>query len=315
MALAEARDAALTNRRAARAGGDPLAERRRERASAVTFEAVAREVFELKRTEWKNAKHTTQWIGSLEEFAFPRLAKRPVADIDANDVLEVLKPLLARTPTTAKRLRQRIAIVLAHAVSRGLRQDNPAQAIAPTLQSRSRGEQPHHRALPYGEVAAAIDVVRESSARPATKLALEFLILTASRSSEVRFATWSEIDVQTRTWTIPANRMKAEREHRVPLCERAMAILDEARAFGDGCGLIFPASSAADKALNDTAFVQLLTRLGIDGTAHGFRTSFRVWSAESTSTPREVGEGGTCPYCDEQSRGPIYADRSFRKAP
>ena len=133
-------------------------------------------------------------------------------------------------------------------------------------------------------------MVRESSARPVTKLALEFLILTASRSSEVRFATWSEIDVQSRTWTIPADRMKAEREHRVPLCERGIAILDEAPAFGDGCGLIFPASPSADKALNDTAFVQLLKRLRIDGTAHGFRSSFRDWSAECTSIPREVCE-------------------------
>ncbi|MDD9981287.1 MAG: hypothetical protein OXU81_08020 [Gammaproteobacteria bacterium] len=107
---------------------------------APSFEAVAREVFELKRTEWKNAKHTSQWIGSLEEFAFPRLAKRSIVDIDANDVLEVLKPLLARTPTTAKRLRQRIAIVLAHAVARGLRPDNPAEAIAATLRRRTRGD-------------------------------------------------------------------------------------------------------------------------------------------------------------------------------
>ena len=279
----------------------------------MTFEAVAREVFELKRTEWKNAKHTSQWIGSLEEFAFPRLAKRSIVDIDANDVLEVLKPLLARTPTTAKRLRQRIAIVLAHAVARGLRPNNPAEAIAATLRRRSRGEQPHHRALPYGEVAAAIDVVRESSARPATKLALEFLILTASRSSEVRFATWSEIDVQSRTWTIPADRMKADREHRVPLCERAIAILDEARALGDGCGLIFPANVAANQALNDTAFVQLLKRLGIDGTAHGFRSSFRDWSAECTSTPREACEAALAHTLTNKAEAPYARTDHFAK--
>ena len=311
--LAEARDAALTNRRAARAGGDPLAERRRERAAVVTFEAVAREVFELKRTEWKNAKHTSQWIGSLEEFAFPRHAKRPVADIDASDVLEILKPLRTRTPTTAKRLRQRIAVVLAHAVSRGLRQDNPAEAISATLRSHSRGDRPHHRALAYVEVASAIVAVRKSSARPATKLALEFLILTASRSSEVRFATWSEIDVESRTWTVPASRMKAQREHRVPLCERAIAILEEARAHDDGGGLIFSASSAANKALDDTAFVHLLKRLGIDGTAHGFRSSFRDWSAECTSTPREVCEAALAHTLTNKAEDPYVRTDHFAK--
>ena len=286
--LAMAREAALKNRRAVHAGGDPLAEKRQARAAEVTFEALAREVFELKRSQWTNDRHAGQWIGSLEEFAFPRLATRAVADVDANDVLEVLKPVLTRAPTTAKRVRQRIAVVLAHAVSRGLRPDNPAEAVAMTLRRKSRGEQPHHRALPYGEVAGAIAAVRESTARSATKLALEFLALTAARSGEVREATWDEIDLEAATWTIPAERMKAGREHRVPLSDRAIVLLNQARGFGDGCGLVFPAS--ANKALHDSAFSQLLKRLGIAGTPHGFRSSFRDWAGECTHVPREVCE-------------------------
>ena len=288
--LAQAREAALTNRREARAGGDPLGGRRRERAATVTFEALTREVFELKRPEWTNTKHADQWIGTLEEFTFPRLAKRAVADVDANDVLEVLKPLLSRTPTTAKRVRQRISVVLAHAVSRGLRLDNPAEAVAATLRSKSRGDRPHHRALPYVEVAEAIAAVRQSTARPATRLALEFLTLTAARSGEVREATWDEIDLEARIWTVPASRMKAGREHRVPLSTRAIEILDEAQKLGNGRGLVFPARPASDKRIHDSAFVQLLKRLRIDGTAHGFRSSFRDWAGECTSTPREVCE-------------------------
>ena len=311
--LAQARETALTNRREARAGGDPLGEKRREQAAAVTFEALSREVFDLKRSEWTNAKHAAQWIGTLEEYAFPRLARRAVADVDANDVLEVLKPLLAKAPTTAKRLRQRISVVIAHAVSRGLRLDNPAEAVAATLRSKSRGDRPHHRALPYGEVAEAIAAVRESTARPATRLALEFLTLTAARSGEVREATWDEIDLEARLWTVPAVRMKAGREHRIPLSNRAIEILDEAWKLGNGRGLVFPARPASDKGIHESAFVQLLKRLRIDGTAHGFRSSFRDWAAERTNTSREVCEAALAHTIANQAEAAYARSDLFEK--
>ena len=146
-----------------------------------------------------------------------------------------------------------------------------------------------HRSLPYGDVAAALVKIRESKAHRSTVLALEFLVLTAARAGEVRFATWCEIDTDAAAWTVPAERMKAGREHRVPLCARALDVLSEARLLGTGrSDLVFPGRTG--KPIAERAFVQVLDRLGIDATAHGFRSSFRVWAVERTNISREVCE-------------------------
>ena len=278
VSLAEARETAFQNRKLARQGGDPLALKRR--SHAPTFQEAARIVIEMHRPSWRNAKHAAQWDATLRQYVFPRLGKRLVSNIDTSDVMEVLLPIWTEKPATAKRVRQRIGAIMKWAIAKGHRTDNPAgEAIGAALPKISASKR-HHRALPHPEVADAIKAVRESSAAMAAKLAFEFLVLTAARSGEVRLATWDEIDTDTRTWTVPGERMKAQQEHRVPLCDRAMQILAEARALKNATGFIFP-SVQANKPLSDMSLSQLMRSLKIGAVPHGFRSSFRDWCAES----------------------------------
>ena len=286
--LREAREAALANLRMVRAGLNPKVERRRTRG-IPTFAELARADFEHRKAGWRNVKHAAQWIGTLEEFAFPRLGDRTVDDITTDDVFGVLSPIWHTKPTTAKRLRQRISAVLAVAVAKGYRSDNPADTVKAMLAKHQSVETKGHRSLPYGDVADALAKVRESKAHRSTVLALEFLVLTAARAGEVRFATWDEVDTDVAIWTVPGERMKAGRAHRVPLSARALDILAEARKHSIGrTDLMFPGRTG--KPLGERSMLQVLDRLGIDATAHGFRSSFRVWAAERTTIPREVCE-------------------------
>ena len=285
--LAMAREAAIQHRREVRAGKNPKTRRLRERG-VPTFAEAARKVYELRRPGWRNAKHAHQWIATLEEFVFPRLGGRAIDDVTADDVLGVLSPIWHSKPTTAKRVRQRIGAVLTWAVAQGLRSDNPADAVKAVLPHPS-GAGTAQRALPYSEVAGALAMVHESPSATATvKLSFEFLVLTAARAGEVRFATWSEFDLEAREWWIPGSRMKSGREHRVPLPERAIEVLTQARTLGDGHGFVF--ASRRGRPLSETALPRLMTRLGIDAVPHGFRSSFRQWAAEKTNVPREVAE-------------------------
>ena len=289
VSLAEAREAALANRKIAREGGDPLAQRR-STTNIPTFEAAAATVIELHRHGWRNEKHAAQWESTLRAYVYPRLGQRSVADITTADVMAVLMPIWNEKPETARRVRQRISTVMKWAVAQGYRADNPAgDAIGAALPRHNGKSKQHHRALPHGEVAAAIETVRGSGAGIAVKLAFEFLILTAARSSEVRLATRDEIDTQAATWTVPASRMKAGIEHRVPLCDRAQAILDEARAIADGSGFIFPGTRMG-KPLSDMTLSKLMRDLDLNAVPHGFRSSFRDWASELTNTPRDVME-------------------------
>ena len=283
--LAKAREAALNHRREARDGGNPIANRRRTRG-VPTFAEAARKVFELRKGGWKGTKHAKDWAESMERHALPRLGERGVDEISTEDVLAVLSPIWHSKPTTAKRVRQRIGAVLTWAVAQGLRSDNPADVAKAVLARQSNGSRPQ-RSLPYNEVSGAIATVRGSSATSAVKLAIEFMVLTAARPGEVRGATWGEIDLEAQTWTVPASRMKAGREHRIPLSSRAIEVLHSARAVGDASGLLFPNRG---RPIGNTGFVQALGRLGIDATAHGFRASFRTWAQEQTNIPREVCE-------------------------
>ena len=286
--LAKAREVALENRRMVREGLSPKVERRRARG-IPTFAELARADFEHRKGGWRSTKHARDWMTTLERFVFPHFGDRTVDDITTDDVFRVLSPIWHAKPTTGKLVRQRIGAVLAVAVAKGLRSDNPADAVKAMLAKHQSVERKGHRSLPYGDVAAALTKVRESRANRSTALAFEFLVLTAARSGEVRFATWSEIDTDAGTWTVPAKRMKAGREHRVPLSARALDLLSEARSLGTGrSDLVFPGRTG--KPIAERAIVQVLERLGIDATAHGFRSSFRVWAAERTNIPREVCE-------------------------
>ena len=288
VSLAEAREEALANRKAARTGGDPMDLRRQ--ASIPTFEAAVTAVVELHRPSWRNAKHAAQWEATLRTYVYPRLGKRPVSNIDTADVLSVLMPIWHEKPETARRVRQRISTVMKWAVAQGFRQDNPGGdaigAVLPKQKSKGMG---HHKALPHGEVAGAIKAVRASGSGAAVKLAFEFLILTAARSGEVRLMAWSEVDIDAAIWTIPADRMKAGRAHRVPLCARALEILAEARQLGNGSGLVFPGTRPG-KPLSDMTLSKLMRDLSLDAVPHGFRSSFRDWAAECTNASRAVME-------------------------
>ncbi len=285
--LKEARAQALANRRLARAGGDPLAEKRRLK-SMPTFTDAAERVWNQMRRGWRDQRHARDWLSSLTRFAVPHLGHLPVGEVTSADVVETLRPVWHARPSTARRVRQRIGTVMEWAVAMGHRDDNPCDRIGPAL--GPQGDLVRHmRALPHGEVAGAIERIRTSRAWAGAKLAFEFLVLTAARSGEVRGARWDEMDTEAHVWIVPATRMKMKREHRVPLCRRALDILDAARTLVGGDGvLVFP--SVSGKRLHDMALSGLLKNQKVAAVPHGFRSSFRDWAAEETDHPREVIE-------------------------
>ena len=287
VSLAEARDQALANRRLARSGGDPLAAKRRHHGMP-TFEEAAAEVLEQKRRAWRNPKHAKDWPASLRAYAFPNIGDKPVCDVTSADVLQVLTPIWHDKPEMARRVRQRISAVMKWAVAMQHRPDNPAGDAVGQALGLQQAVVRHMPALPHGEVASAVAAVRASRAWAGAKLAFEFLVLTAARSGEVRLATWNEIHLDAAIWTVPGTRMKAKRDHRVPLNGRAVEVLRAASMLGDGAGLVFP--SQRRKALTDRALSQLLRGQGIAAVPHGFRSSFRDWASERTDHPREVIE-------------------------
>ena len=286
VSLAEAREQALANRKLARAGGDPLADKRRTQGMP-TFAEAAATVVEQKRAGWRSPRQATDWLRSLQRYAFPQIGSRPVSAVSSADVLAVLTPLWHVKSDTARRLRQRIGAVLEWSIAMEHRTDNPCDRIGPVL-GPQRDIVRHMRALPHRDVAAAIETVRASRSTGAVKLAFEFLVVTAARSGEVRLATWEEMNVAGRVWTIPAERMKMNREHRVPLSLRAVEVLDAARSLADGNPLVFP--NRWGNRIRDTFLSQLLKDLDIAAVPHGFRSSFRDWAAEETDHPREVIE-------------------------
>ena len=285
--LAEARELALANRKLARSGGDPLSEKRR--ADGVpTFAEAAERVLEQKRGGWRGRWHAKNWVSSMERYAFPRIGRRPVSEVNTADVLEILTPIWHVKAETARAVRQRIRSVLEWAIAMDLRNDNPCDRVLPVLGPQN-AIVTHRQALPHKDVAAAIETVPGSkSAQPAVRLAFEFLVLTAARSGEVRLATWDEIDTAGALWTVPATRMKAKREHRVPLCGRALEILDAARTLGDGNRLVFPMRSG--RSIATSTFPKMLQYHEVAAVPHGFRSSFRDWAAEETDHPREAIE-------------------------
>ena len=284
--LAEARDKAFANRKLARAGGDPMAVQRRR--DVPTFEEAAAKVIELHRPNWRNTKHAAQWTATLRTYAYPKIGNKGVDQVSTADVMAVLLPIWNDRHETARRVRQRIGTVMKWAVAQGLRQDNPAGDAIGAALPKNGGIQRHHQALPHAEVAGAIGTVYRSGASASAKLAFEFLVLTACRSGEVRLANWDEIDIDASEWTIPAERMKTKRPHRVPLSGRAVEVLHEAREIADSSGLVFP--SPTGRALSDSTHSKLLRELGIVAVPHGFRSSFRDWASECSNAPRAVME-------------------------
>ena len=282
--LAEAREAAQANLQAIRQGQDPIAlkQQAREEAQqpvAPTFRQAAERVIELRRPTWSSHRHAKQWTESLTNHAYPVIGQKTVAEVTPADTLAVVEPIWTEKAETATRVKQRMEVIFDWCIVQGWRSDNPASAIGRALPRRPRLKH-HHPALPYGEVPAALQLVRESSADPVTKLAFEFMVLTAARTGEVRFMNWEEVHLEGATWTIPEERMKARREHRVPLTNRALDILNQALNLGNGY-YVFPGRRHTGQPMSNMVFQMLLRRLEIEGTPHGFRSAFKDWSIET----------------------------------
>lgn len=302
--LADARIRAAECRKRRYDGIDPIETRRAEKlkrkleaARAITFKQCGERYIAAHRAGWHNAKHAAQWTNTLATYVEPELGKLPVQEIDTALVMKVLEPIWAAKPETASRVRQRIEAVLDWAAARHYRTgENPARwrgHLEKLLPARSKVRRvEHHAALPYAETAAFMAVLRTQEGIAAR--ALEFAILTASRTSETLLARWSEFDLTAKIWIVSAKRMKAKKEHRVPLSARAVAIVQEMAKLAGGNPstdkFVFP-GAARDKPLSNMVFLMLLRRMGRgDLTAHGFRSTFRDWIAERTNYPTEVAE-------------------------
>ena len=281
ISLADARDLASALRLKVRAGIDPLAERQQKAAEAlaaaqaaqiagITFKATADAYIGANEASWRNDKHRQQWRNTLATYVYPVMGELPVAEIGTAHVLQILEPIWKDKPETASRVRGRIETILDAAKARGYRQgENPARwrgHIAQILPARSRLTRGHHKAM--------------------AALALEFVILTATRTSEVLGATWAEVDLDKAIWTVPASRMKAGKEHRIPLSPRAVEILEAVKPLEKD--YLFPTDKGGK--LSTMAMSMLLRRMKLDCTVHGFRSGFRDWAAECTGYAHEVCE-------------------------
>src|SRR5262245_22345543 len=279
VSLAKAREEAAKMRQLARSGGDPLQERRKERQTIPTFEDAARQFHENHSKSFRNTKHSNQWIDSLDTYAFPTLGARRVDQIESADVLKVLTPIWLTIPETARRIRQRMKAVFDWAKASGFRSgDNPVDGISKVLPKHNT-TQKHFAALPHGQVPSFIQRLREYEG-VSTRLAFEFLILTAARRGEVLKAKWNEVDFEADTWTVPGDRMKAKREHLVPLSPRCLELLTAAKEFADGSEFVFPGLKAKKPLSNMALNMALRHMKQTNCTPHGFRSSFRDWAEE-----------------------------------
>lgn len=308
--LKDARDKAAAARRLLDQGVDPLQEREEARreamakhAKAVTFKDAAAKLIAAKAPEWKSDKHAAQWAATLETYAYPVMGRLPVADIEVGHVTRVLEPIWNEVPETASRLRGRIEAVLSWATVKGYRSgDNPARwknglehALPAPSKVKKRKGATGFSAMPYSDIPAFMGRLKERSGAAAEALA--FTIHTAARSGEVRGMTWAEVDLGARVWTVPQGRMKAGAEHRKPLSDAAMRILQSRRQRHGSEGLVFASDAVArngaqgQKPMSDMTLGAVLKRMNEKGaTVHGFRSAFRTWAAEETAHPSWVAE-------------------------
>lgn len=318
--LAQAREKAREAKDKIRQGIDPVAERQALRAALIaaqatqlTFGEAAKRCHATRSAEFKNRKHAAQWINTLETYAFPTLGQLPIADIELPHVLKVLEPIWHEKTETATRVRQRIEAVITWATVSGYRSgDNPARWLGNLKEvlpaPRKIAKVTHHKALPYSEVPAFMPTLRERSGMAAR--ALEFAILTASRSEEVRHATWDEIDLDAALWTIPGERMKAGKPHRVPLSDTAISLLRALPTF-PGCDVVF--ASVRGKPLSDNTLSKLLRDMKVPAVPHGFRSSFKDWARSCTRYADEVSELALAHVNDDATRAAYARDELLPK--
>jgi integrase len=299
--LAEARERARLQRQLVADKIDPIDKRdatalqeRAKVATQITFEECAHQYHGKKKGGWKNPKHRAQWINTLTTYAFPTIGKSKVHTIRKANILAVLNPIWNEKPETASRVRQRIKTVLDWAAAMDFYPDYPhgmwVEIGKALVQNADDSVKKHHAACPYAEVSQVIAAVRSSNSKDIVKLAFEFTVLTAARSGESRGTLWSEIDWTEKLWKIPDSRMKAKKEHRVPLSNRCVEILKEAQKLTGSAKLVF-CHSETKKPYSDAVFTSLIRKgLGLPHTMHGFRSSFRDWGGEKTEHARELLE-------------------------
>lgn len=324
VSLAEARFKAHECRQQLLEHVDPIEARQASRqanaatsARAITFDQCSERYIEAHRSGWKNAKHADQWTNTLAEYASPNFGRLNVALIDTALVMKAIEPIWLTKTETAKRVRGRIEAVLAWATVRGYRSgDNPARwrhhldqlLVEPGKVSKVE----HHAALPYGKVGEFMQALRAEASVAAR--AVEFIVLTAARTSEAFNADWQEIDLDAKVWTVPAERMKAKRDHRVPLSPAAVRLLTTMAELSGRTGPVFPGAKEG-KGLSNMAGLKLLQRMGLDVTVHGFRSTFRDWAAEQSNYPREVAEAALAHVLKDKTeaayqRGDLFAKRA-----
>ncbi len=287
VSLALARERAREVRTWMELGLDPVFERKKAQG-IPTFKDAAAKVLAQHRKTWRNAKHEGQWLRTLEAYAFPQIGNVQVSEITGPMIRNVLAEIWLAKPETARRVRQRIGTVLDWAYASGYRESEaPTRAISKGLPRQPKKEG-HYAAMPYIKVPGFVPRLRERESY--SRLALEFAILTAARSGEVRGAAWDEFDLEAKLWTIPKARMKTAREHIVPLCARAIRIIERCAELRiRDCPLVFPGMRRG-KPLSDMTLTKLLKEMGEPYTVHGFRSAFRDWVSEETSHPGDVAE-------------------------
>jgi integrase len=322
ISLAEARELAAECRRLRLNGIDPIDSRKMERVEAqllaarsMTFDQCRDVFIDAYKSAWRNEKHKAQWTSSLEAYVTPVFGSLPIQSIDVALVMKVLEPIWSTKPETASRIRGRIERVLDWAKVRGFRQgENPARwrgHLDALLPARGKVRQVrHHAALPYDEVGTFMAELRAREGIAAR--ALEFAILTAARTSEVLGARWEEMDLDRKVWVVPPNRMKAGREHRVPLSRRAVAVLKTMHSLRQS-DFVFPGQRRG-KPLSDMSMLMMLRRMDrSDLTAHGFRSTFRDWAAERTNFPREVAEAALAHVVGDRTEAAYRRGDLFEK--
>ena len=290
VSLEEARELAYQYKKIARSGGDPILERQKNKGLQTTLIHCAKKVHQINLPTWKNQKFAKQWFSSLEHHVFPAIGKLPISQVTSADILRVLIPIWNTKGDTAKKIKQRLRMIIKWARAQGYFQgDDPVELAEQALPKQLKSDD-HHKSLEFEKLPEMISNLRKSKISLPTKLALEFTILSACRTSEVLNAKWEEIDLTKLIWSIPSERMKGGKIHQVPLTDRMTVILNDCKKLKTNNDLLFPSEINGEALSNNTMRLALKKRLKVDATVHGMRSSFKDWASETTNFANEVSE-------------------------
>jgi len=290
VSLEEARELAYKYKKIARSDGDPILERQKNKGLQTTLVYCAKKVHQINLPTWKNQKFAKQWFSSLEHHVFPTIGKLPISQVTSADILRVLTPIWNTKADTAKKIKQRLRMIIKWARAQGYFQgDDPVELAEQALPKQLKSDD-HHKSLEFEKLPEMISNLRKSKISLPTKLALEFTILSACRTNEVLNAKWEEIDLTKLLWSIPSERMKGGKVHQVPLTDRMTVILNDCKKLKTNNDLLFPSEINGEALSNNTMRLALKKRLKVDATVHGMRSSFKDWASETTNFANEVSE-------------------------